>query len=1139
MAIELGKAYVQIVPSMKGLRGSIERELGGSKGVQQSMGSRIGGNIMKGMKRAVQVGAAGVAGLVGTALVKGFNRLKDIENAEASLKGLGMAGGEVEKVMANALAAVKGTAFGMDEAAKSASLLSVAGVAAGEDMERHLRLAADLAAQTNSSLGEMGSIYSKVAANGKLTGEVNQQLLDRGINAYTVVAEHLGITTDAAMEMGRRGEITFDIFADAMENKVGGAAVAMGETTQGAWKNMNAALSRFGVALLEDIYPLIGPAMQNITAWLDGMTEAVGPFIDSMLDGFKGVWSLLFEGDYPGTFWGLEEDSPVIDFMLKVHEKGQDISDWLRDDLPPLLDDLKAKLEENEDVLRKIAVAAGATVIAFATFYTITTVMSAVSAAIGGVRTALSLLWLTFTANPLVAIVAALAGVLAYFWATSETFREVVTGAFGAVKDAAGDLWDSLTAAFDGMSGAGEGAASGISEAWGRLTTAFEPVKQAVMDLWQNTLQPIFSDIAERAQQVAELVGDFLSQLWERAQPVLESLFDLVVEKVMPAIASAVTMVGAVISAAWNYVIKPVFDALFWILQNVIGPVFFWLLDHVVLPVWAGIRTGIEVAWTIIKGVFDVIASVLKGDFAGAWQAAKTMVVDAFTALKNGVIGIWDDHIFPFLKGIGDKLHQWLVQPFKDAVSAISSAWSAVREAFRGPINWVITHVINGGVISFVNAITRALGLGNVLSDVGLIAAPAQPRGPVLGGGRTMVNAYAKGGYAPPGWALVGEEGPELIDLRTPGRVYTAEQTAEAMRGARLSDALIPHREYTAPESHFALSALSSGDPGMLSLAAGRTEKDALLPMGGNVLGRFGSWVSDAWDGVSGWVTNIAGEAVNFVRGRLADAAELVIRPLQGMVRGSDSVNGVWEQIFVAGGDRLIEFIRGIDEETQELAALDLGGGAVDGLLAGLSGGAARPVRGGRLTSLFGPRWGGMHAGIDWAVPTGTPVSAWRSGVVARAGWNALPGRTGIGMLLAHAGGLGSYYGHLSRALARPGQTVEAGQTIALSGNTGRSTGPHLHFEVSKGGNPNNVVNPLAYFDSGGWLQPGLTLAANLTGKPEPVFTSDQWQTLEAAVAGGAGGGPVQIALYDADGVFQGWMDGRVQAGLETAGKWA
>src|SRR5699024_647565 len=120
---------------------------------------------------------------------------------------------------------------------------------------------------------------------------------------------------------------------------------------------------------------------------------------------------------------------------------------------------------------------------------------------------------------------------------------------------------------------------------------------------------------------------------------------------------------------------------------------------------------------------------------------------------------------------------------------------------------------------------------------------------------------------------------------------------------------------------------------------------------------------------------------------------------------------------------------------------------------------------------------------LDWAVPVGTPVSAALAGTVARAGWNVVSGRTGLGVLLAHEGNRNTYYGHLSKLVARVGDTVGKGQTIALSGNTGNSTGPHLHFETWTGGRP---VDPLSHMgglpasaDGGsGWFDPLAPLRA-------------------------------------------------------------
>ncbi len=120
------------------------------------------------------------------------------------------------------------------------------------------------------------------------------------------------------------------------------------------------------------------------------------------------------------------------------------------------------------------------------------------------------------------------------------------------------------------------------------------------------------------------------------------------------------------------------------------------------------------------------------------------------------------------------------------------------------------------------------------------------------------------------------------------------------------------------------------------------------------------------------------------------------------------------------------------------------------------------PLRG-RMSSPFGwrthPIRGGrhFHSGLDVAVPEGTPVRASAAGEVTDAGW---VGDYGILVIIDHGGGFSTYYAHLSQAVARPGQYVEQGQVIGLSGNTGLSTGPHLHFEIRRQGVP---VNPEHY----------------------------------------------------------------------------
>ena len=126
------------------------------------------------------------------------------------------------------------------------------------------------------------------------------------------------------------------------------------------------------------------------------------------------------------------------------------------------------------------------------------------------------------------------------------------------------------------------------------------------------------------------------------------------------------------------------------------------------------------------------------------------------------------------------------------------------------------------------------------------------------------------------------------------------------------------------------------------------------------------------------------------------------------------------------------------------------------GPVQGASGGWIWPVSG-TLTSPFGYRWGRMHEGIDISVPEGTPVRAAKPGTVILA---AYTGGYGNYTCVDHGGGLSSCYAHQSSFAVSSGDQVDQGEVIGYSGNTGSSTGPHLHFEIRVNG---SAVDPLGY----------------------------------------------------------------------------
>lgn len=290
-------------------------------------GKRAGGILSKGL-----VGLAGAAGtavgaVIGTSLVKGFQRLSAIEEAQAKLKGLGNSAKTVEQVMDDALASVKGTAFGLGDAASVAASAIASGVKPGKQLERTLKLVADASTIAGTDLGEMGAIFNKVAATNKVQGEVLNQLGERGIPIIQLLSKTMGISAEQVVDFASKGKIGFKEFQTAIEEGMGGAALESGNTFKGALANAGAALGRFGAALLGPSFANGAGVIKNITKLIDRITPAAEVAGKAIRDFFSS----------PG-----------------VTEFGEKVRVMWEDHVKPALSKMKKAWDEQEPTIRKI-----------------------------------------------------------------------------------------------------------------------------------------------------------------------------------------------------------------------------------------------------------------------------------------------------------------------------------------------------------------------------------------------------------------------------------------------------------------------------------------------------------------------------------------------------------------------------------------------------------------------------------------------------------------------------------------------------------------------------------------------------------------------------------------------------------------
>jgi tape measure domain-containing protein len=235
--------------------------------------------------------------ILGPIITGGRQRALNIEQAQFMFRGLGI---DVQAGMDSALNAVRGTAFGLDEAAKAAAQFGASGIKVGDDMTGALRGVAGAAAMTGTSFTEIADIFAGVAGTGKLTNQDLMQFATRGLNAAAALGKQMGKSEAQIHEMATNGEIDFATFAKGMDEAFGKHSQEANQTYAGSLANVHAAMSRLGAAF-------IAPRLTQMR----DIFNALSPVIDNFAASLKPVINVL-------TWFGAIGSQKVVDFLNKL-----------------------------------------------------------------------------------------------------------------------------------------------------------------------------------------------------------------------------------------------------------------------------------------------------------------------------------------------------------------------------------------------------------------------------------------------------------------------------------------------------------------------------------------------------------------------------------------------------------------------------------------------------------------------------------------------------------------------------------------------------------------------------------------------------------------------------------------------------
>ena len=671
MATELGKAYVQIIPSAKGISGMIQKEMGGevaSAGVSagESLGSKMMGavsgviaaaGIGKAIGASINEGAALQQSLGGieTLFKDSADKVKGFANEAYKTTGLS-ANAYMENVTGFSASLLQSLGGDTDKAAETANMamidMSDNANKMGTSMES-IQLAYQGFAKQNYTMldnlklgygGTKQEMQRLLSDAEKLTGvKYDMNNLSDVYSAIHAIQENLDITGTTAREAATTFTGSFESMKAAAQNVLG--KLSLGEDIQPALQALMETTSTF---LFGNLIPMIGNILKQIP--------------NLILGGIKGVFSGIF-GEGLGSIMG------------------------------------------------GIVTALGTAFLAFKAFSAVSGMLSGIPAVLTTIKTAVTGLFTAMSANPIgiaIAAIAALTAGLVYFFTQTEMGRQIwqgfmdwfsgvwqsvapiLTEVWNGIVETATTVWNNMMAVVapiiqavvDFIKSVWDGISLWWTENQGLIQQTFTTVWNAIQTVIQ-TVMPIIQSIIETAMNI---LAPFIEATWNNIFTVVTTVWELIkiaIQTAMDVISGIIKAVMQVINGDWSgawETIKGVGEAI-WKGLSAAGKAIFDGFAQILSNIWNTIKSFASSAW---EGLKSTVLGLINGLVQGAqraWESMKQGVSDLVSNVTSIFDGIRNIDLWSAGKAILDGF-----------LGGLKSAWSAVTDFVGGIAGWIADH---------------------------------------------------------------------------------------------------------------------------------------------------------------------------------------------------------------------------------------------------------------------------------------------------------------------------------------------------------------------------------------------------------------------------------------------------------------